>query len=204
MQGLRPGAPTWREHQESVAIDATALTASWERKSFRNDGSVRWRRIVTAANGTSFFDWVVNQGGAGTVAVPEPRRRAMARRMPHLLLLEAATATKVVSSVSRRAGDRGFDVIGVTMTDGTDLTLLLTRTSPRVLHAVEFRTLLPGAGEVPVRWEFRNWRRHAELGWVPGGLTIRIDDVPFQEVAFTTFTSTPAAPSILGIPANAS
>jgi glyoxylase-like metal-dependent hydrolase (beta-lactamase superfamily II) len=201
LQGLRPGAPTWREHQESVAIDATALTAAWERKSWRNDGSVRWRRIVTAANGTSFFDWVTHQGGAGTVPVPEPRRRAMARRMPHLLLLEAASAAKHVWQPTRRAGNRALDAVSVTLADGSDLTLLFTQGSPRVLHAVEFQTVLPGAGEVPIAWEFRNWRRHADLGSVPGGLTISIDGVPFQEVAFTTFTSTPDRPSILGLPA---
>ena len=48
-----------------------------------------------SAEGTSFYDWVTHQRGVGSTPAPEPRRRAIARRVPHLLLLEAVQAPKV-------------------------------------------------------------------------------------------------------------
>ena len=201
LQGLRPRTPTWRLHDESVAIDAETLTTSWERKSARNDHSLRWRRVVMSAEGTSFYDWVTHQRGMGTTPAPEPRRRAMARRVPHLLLLDAVQAPKVFWKRINRIDGAASDEVVVTMGDGSELTLSIAQASPRVVHAVEFRTDLPGAGNVAVVWHWRNWRPHAELGAIPSGQTISIDGVPFQEVAFASFGGSSRRPSVLGMPA---
>ena len=201
LQGLRPGRATWRVHDETVGIDADTLTTSWERKSARNDHSFRWRRIVMSAEGTSFYDWVTHQRGMGSTPAPEPRRRAMVRRVPHLLLLEAVLAPKVSWKQMTRMEEGASDEVVVTTRDGSELTLSIAQASPRVVRAVEFRGDLPGAGTVPVVWHWRHWRPHAELGAIPSGQTITIDGVPFQEVAFATFGGSSRRPSVLGMPA---
>ena len=125
----------------------------------------------------------------------------MARRMPHLLLLEAVQAPKVAWKQVHRVDGVLADDIDVTLRDGSELTLSVAQASPKVVLAVEFGTDLPGAGIVPVEWRWRGWRPHAELGAIPGGQTVLIDGVPFQEVAFASFTGSSRRPSLLGMPA---
>src|SRR5262249_47962650 len=46
LQGLSPDAPTWRAHEERVAVSRASGSVAWERRSPRNDFSLRWRRFI--------------------------------------------------------------------------------------------------------------------------------------------------------------
>ncbi len=91
-QGLAPGRPTWRDHSERVAVDTRTLTVAWQRHTPRNDFSLRWRRLIYGPDRIGFIDFNSGRSVSRDRDVPEERRRALARRVPHLLLLEAATA----------------------------------------------------------------------------------------------------------------
>ena len=193
LQGLAPARPTWRTHEEQIAVDAREFTVAWERKSARNDLSVRWRRITLTPLASRFVDWVSGQSGASTSPPAESRRRALARRVPHLLLLDAAASHRIRWKSSRRVRGNLEDIVEVALPEGELLDLWIPRDGP--VRGVEFRTLLPGAGEVPVAWEWRGWRRHAQLAMVPAGHTVTIDSVPFQEVTYTAFGSSSERPA---------
>jgi hypothetical protein len=42
----RPSEATWRAHEETVAVLSSSGSVSWQRRTPRNDGSLRWRRFI--------------------------------------------------------------------------------------------------------------------------------------------------------------
>jgi glyoxylase-like metal-dependent hydrolase (beta-lactamase superfamily II) len=202
LQGRTPGQPTWRAHEEQIAIDARHLAVAWERQSARNDMSVRWRRMMLTAAATRFVDWVSGQSGTSSTPPAESRRRALARRIPHLLLLDAAASDRVRWKWSRRVRGILEDVVEVSLPEGTVIDLWIPRDGP--LRGTEFRTALPGAGEIPVAWEWSGWRADAQLAMVPAAHTVTIDGVPFQEVTYSRFGLSAESPALLTAPDAAS
>ena len=203
LQGFAPLQETWRPHSETIAVDTTDLTVAWDRKTPRNDNSLRWRRFVLAPERTGVIDTTASQAWMVPTPVPAPRRRGLARRIPHLLMLEAAGARSATWREQRRDEGHPSDVIDVVLQDGSQLAVVIAQATPRVLRALEFKTYLPGAGEVQVIWRWRGWRRHSELGFVPTEHTVAISDVAFQEVKYSVFGTPKERPSALALPANA-
>jgi len=185
-QGLEPDRPTWRSHQESIAIESRTLGVAWERRTPRNDRSLRWRRFVLTADSSGFTDWVARQGTLGANPAPEARRRAMARRIPHLLLLDAATRGSARWVAERRFAGRLHDVVEADLPDAGRLTLWVGR-DPAILSRAEYLTHIPGRGDALIGWEWRGWKRDPNLGFVPQGHRIDVGGTLYQEVTYSRF-----------------
>lgn len=114
LQGRTPAGPTYRPHQEIVAVVRALGRVAWERKTPRNDHSLRWRRFILGPDSSGVVDW---NGGFGVMR-PRPTslasRAALMRRIPHLLLAELVAAPIAVESRPRRGG---LEVIVVTLPD---------------------------------------------------------------------------------------
>jgi glyoxylase-like metal-dependent hydrolase (beta-lactamase superfamily II) len=111
----------------------------------------------------------------------------MARRVPHLLILDVATrATTVTWAGVRTINGTTTDVLLARLTDAGVFTLYLARPSHTLLR-VEYPSYLPGKGDVIVRWTWYGWRRDARLGWVPQGHTVDIAGVRFVEETYRRF-----------------
>jgi glyoxylase-like metal-dependent hydrolase (beta-lactamase superfamily II) len=193
VQGLAPDEPTWRPHEERLGIDMRSLSVAWHRKTPRNDLSVRFRRMIYKPDAAGFVDFVSGVGRLRPAEVPEAQRRAFVRRVPHLLLLEAAT----------RATDVRWETDGVvSVTFPEDFQLRLTFGSdPMVLREVAYARHMPTLGDVTVRWEWYGWRPDDALGLVPEGHRITVDDVLFHEVAYSRYSGgSPDVMSLFEIP----
>jgi glyoxylase-like metal-dependent hydrolase (beta-lactamase superfamily II) len=203
LQGLSPDNPTWRPHEEKVAVVRASGAVAWERKTPRNDLSLRWRRFIDKADASGVIDWTAGYGAMRPSGVPQMAREALMRRIPHLLLLDAATRAKGLISL----GERGLegvphDVVDVTLPDGARLSLLLSR-DPRVLDRVEYTAYLPGIGDSVVTWQWRGWKKNAALGLVPSGHTVEVNGLVFQEVEYTRYEAgSPDAAGMMEIPAD--
>jgi glyoxylase-like metal-dependent hydrolase (beta-lactamase superfamily II) len=187
LQGVASDSPTWRPHAETVAILRGAGTVAWERKSERNDGSLRWRRFIYTQDGLGVIDWSTRRTSRSQVSVSAAVRTSMQRRVPHVLLGElAATASAIDVAGTRTLGGSVHDVLRVTTAGGEALTLILSR-SPVTLRRIEYPLLLPGLGMVTVGWEWQDWKRSPDLGMIPAGHTLDVRGIPFQEVRYTRF-----------------
>ncbi len=91
IQGLSPDEPTWRPHEERIGVDTRTLAVAWHRRTPRNDGSVRWRRMIRTPDSSGFVDFNAGFGAIRPSPAPEADRRGIARRVPHFLVQEAAT-----------------------------------------------------------------------------------------------------------------
>src|SRR5215813_8648096 len=88
LQGLSPDSPTWRTHEERIAVSRSTGSVAWERHSARNDFSWRWRRFIYKPDAFGVADWTSGDGGFRPSSIPEDQRLAMMHRIPHLLLLD--------------------------------------------------------------------------------------------------------------------
>ena len=203
LQGLAPSEPTWRPHEEKIAVDTRTLAVAWERRTPRNDLSVRWRRMIFKADSYGVVDWNADFGALRSRSNPEPYRRSLARRIPHLLLLEAALR-------SQRLGWRGerqirgqrYDAIEVDLQESPKLLLFVAR-DPALVGRVEYLAHLPGRGDVLVGWEWSGWKPDAQLVRAPASHRVDVAGEPFQEVAYSRFSgSSPTATAeLLEVPA---
>jgi glyoxylase-like metal-dependent hydrolase (beta-lactamase superfamily II) len=185
IQGLSPDEPTWRPHEERLGVDARSLSVAWHRRTPRNDQSVRFRRMIYKPDASGFVDFVARSGRLRPAQIPESQRRGLIRRVPHLLLLEAARRAVDVRWVEERGAD---DVLSVTLPDDVRLLLILGR-DPTVLRRVEYRRHMPTLGDVTVSWEWHGWKPDEALGLVPEGHRILVDDSVFQEVTYSRFVA---------------
>jgi glyoxylase-like metal-dependent hydrolase (beta-lactamase superfamily II) len=186
-QGLDPVHPTWRHHAERLAVDPLRLSIAWERRSPRNDYSLRWRRFIYTADSEGYIDWNRGTGSMQPGGSPESDRRAMARRVPHVLVLDAATrASSVVWSGVLPIHRIPCDMVTARLPDAGILTLWLARSSHTLVRA-EYPSYLPGKGDVTVAWTWLDWTRDARFGWIPRGHTVDIDAVRFQEVSYQRY-----------------
>jgi hypothetical protein len=203
LQGEAPGAATWRAHEERIAVDPRTLATAWERKTPRVDRSLRWRRFIWRADSSGFFDWNAGRGRLRAAATPEAARRALARRVPHLLLAEAAMpTTRLVWAGEARVQGRPHDLIEAVFEDGARLELAIGREVPALARASS-RVVLPAAGEVRVDWEWTGWRADAALGMKPAGHHVDIDGVRFQEVRYAAYgVDEIATAGMLALPPN--
>jgi glyoxylase-like metal-dependent hydrolase (beta-lactamase superfamily II) len=198
LQGRAPVGPTYRPHQEIVAVVRSLGRVAWERKTPRNDHSLRWRRFIHGADSSGVVDWNAGFG----VLRPRPTslasRAALMRRIPHLLLAELAAGPIAVESRPRRGG---LEVIGVTLPDSVRLTLTFDRAHR--LAAVEYPVAMPGAGHLTVRWSWPQWRADTELRWVPTGHRLEVGGVLYQEVRYSRYRAeTDSAAALVHLPAD--
>jgi len=187
VQGLAPDAPTWRPHEEQVTVDARTYAVAWQRRTPRNDQSLRWRRLIYRPDSSGFVDFVAGYGALRGSPAAEARRRGLIRRIPHLLLLEVASRAQIVGLGETKVAGRLRDRLAAVL-DGDTLVLTFTR-APVLLHAVEFRREQPTRGEVAIRWTWENWKQDANLGYVPRGHRIEVDGAIFQEVTYSRFVA---------------
>jgi glyoxylase-like metal-dependent hydrolase (beta-lactamase superfamily II) len=201
LQGLSPEAPTWRPHEEKVAVVRKAGVVAWERRTERNDRSLRWRRFIYKPDVMGVVDWTTNGAQMVPRQTPEPARLALMRRIPHLLLLDAAThATRAVAHGERTIEGSAHDIVETVLPDGSSLTLLFAR-DPVLLARAEAEAYLPGMGDVIVGWSWHGWKRDAGLRFAPSGHRIDVRGATFQEVEYTRFEAgTPDAAAMMELP----
>ena len=187
LQGESPSAPTWRPHEETIAVVRRSGAVGWERRTPRNDGSLRFRRFVESPEALGVVDWTTGSSYRDPVPVPEPARRALMRRVPHLLLLEAGEPwSTLAAAAGREVGGRPQDAVDVVFGDGARVTLLFDRATADLSRA-ESTADLPGLGRVVVAWTWEGWSPDARLGRRPAGHRIDVDGKTYQEVRYRRF-----------------
>src|SRR5262249_40814492 len=146
-------------------------------------------------------DWTSGEGGFRGREVPESERLALMHRVPHILLLDAATRAKQVQGLGeRRRKGIAYDALEAVMPDDAHLTLFFSR-KPDTLERLEYALYLRGRGVTVIGGEWHGWKTHQVLHLVPGGRAIDVAGVPFQEVEYSrSGAADPDAERLLRIP----
>src|SRR5688500_14998821 len=175
LQGLAADAPTWRPHEERVAVDYQEQSVAWERRTPRNDESLRHRRFIYAPSRTVIVDHANQSTRMIPGDVPAASRRALMRRIPHLLLADLASrsASNVRWVREITIDGHAADEIVVALPSDGAITLVIGR-APAVLRSASYALHFPGRGDTVVAWQWIGWKPDASIGYIPAGHRLTI------------------------------
>jgi glyoxylase-like metal-dependent hydrolase (beta-lactamase superfamily II) len=125
------------------------------------------------------------------------------RRIPHLLLLDAAARADSASLGDvRTMFGKPHRAVHVPLPGGERITLWISVDSSFV-HRAEYAALLPGRGDVVVAWEWPEWVAAEKVAFAPIGHRIVIGRQTFQRVRYSRFEAgaSAAVDSMLVVPA---
>jgi glyoxylase-like metal-dependent hydrolase (beta-lactamase superfamily II) len=184
LQGPSPDRPTATPREEWLTVDLAGQRTAIEYDAPRHDGSVRWRRFAYGPSDRTVVD-LVNRFASTRPDQNAARVRAdYARRVPHLLLLEASRSPERL----RDLGDSTIDgaryrLIGYRPADHeTELTLWLDPSER--LAAVSYSIPYAGMPIAAVRVTYDGSREDDRLRQVPRGHTTSLNGQPFQRIRY--------------------
>src|SRR5687767_4407542 len=187
LQGPDPFTPTRTLHEETTAVVPAEQKILYEQRTGRHDGSFRWRRWMYAADERTILDHqddLVSRTRNDPSAATE--RARIARSIPHLLLLEAATQTNNLRWLGQQDySGKPHDVIGFPLPNSKTVLTLFFATDTHLLSKYEYAMDFPGLGDTTVEFVYSAYRRDEKLGWVPSGYRILLAGKLYREIEFT-------------------
>ena len=187
LQGPDPSTTIKTFHEETLAAFPSQEKILYEQRTGRHDGSFRWRRWMYAGEERTVVDVqddLVSRVNRDPSAATE--RARMARSIPHLLLMEAATQTANLRWIgSRTYSGKSHDVIGFPLPGSKTVLELFFATDTHLLSKYEYAMDFPGLGDTAVEFVYPAYRRDAKLGRAPAGYKILLGGKLYREIEFT-------------------
>ena len=185
VQGLHPEKPTERPHEEFLAVNLRENKTAYERHTPRNDQTIRWRRTILTGDQEIFADRITKSARTSHNQNAQADGESFRRRIPHLLLLEAARRAAELRWLGEvDYGGKPHQVIALPLAGTVELSLFFDK-SIHLLAKYEYRLHLPSRGDTLVEFQFSGYRQHDKLGWFPSGHTIQVNGTVYQRVAYT-------------------
>lgn len=187
LQGPDPSTPVKTSHEETTAAFPSQQKILYEQRTGRHDGSFRWRRWMYAGEERTVIDVhddLISQVRRDPSAATE--RARIARIIPHLLLLEAATQTSNLRWIgNQNYAGKPHDVIGFPLPNSKTVLSLFFATDTRLLSKYEYAMDFPGFGDTLVEFVYTGYRRDPKLGQAPTGYKILLGGKTYREIEFT-------------------
>jgi glyoxylase-like metal-dependent hydrolase (beta-lactamase superfamily II) len=187
LQGPDPSTLTRTSHEETTAVVPSQQKILYEQRTGRHDGSFRWRRWMYAGEERTILDHqddLISQTRRDPSAGTE--RARMARSIPHLLLLEAASQKTNLRWLGQQDySGKPHDVIGFPLPDSKTMLMLFFAHDTHLLSKYEYAMDFPGLGDTTVEFIYNAYRRDEKLGWAPTGYRILLAGKPYREIEFT-------------------
>ena len=207
LQGPDPSTPIRTFHEETTAVIPASQRVLYEQRTGRHDGSFRWRRWMYEGEQRTIVDHqddLISQLRRDPSAATE--RARIARSIPHLLLLEAATQTANLRWVGQQNySGKPHDVIAFPLPDSKTSLSLFFATDTHLLSKYEYAMDFPGLGDSTVEFVYNTYRRDEKLGWVPAGYKILLSGKLYREIEFTEVEAdSPKAPAAFEVSAQMS
>ncbi len=185
VQGIHPEKDTIRPHGEKLVVNLRDEKAAYERRTPRNGSSLRWRKFIYAGDFYIFADHTSRRASRRELATAARERSNLARRIPHLLLLEISRHRAGLRWLGEHTFDgRKHSAIAYPLPSGLQLTLYFDSAS-HLLTKFEYLLSLPTRGDTVVAYEYPEYRRRTELGWFPTGHRITVGGSVLQQVKYT-------------------
>jgi glyoxylase-like metal-dependent hydrolase (beta-lactamase superfamily II) len=187
LQGPDPSTPTKTFHEETIAVFPSQDKILYEQRTGRHDGSFRQRRWMYVSEERTIVDVqddLINQVRRDPSAATE--RARIARTIPHLLLLEAATQIPSLRWIGKQNYDgKLHDVIGFPLPNSKIVITLFIAGDTHLLSKHEYAMDFPGLGDSVVEFVYTAYRRDPKLAWAPVGYKILLGEKTYREIEFT-------------------
>ena len=187
LQGPDPSTPVKTFHEETTAAFPSHERVLYEQRTGRHDGSFRWRRWMYAGEERTIIDMqddLISQVRRDPAAATE--RARVARTIPHLLLLEAATQTASLRWLgNQNYSGKSHDVIGFPLPNTKTTVALFFQSDTHLLSKYEYTMDFPGLGDTLVEFVYPAYRRDPKLGQAPTGYRILVGGKTYREIELT-------------------
>jgi glyoxylase-like metal-dependent hydrolase (beta-lactamase superfamily II) len=201
-QGYDPESVTDAPHEETVVAYFSEEKLLYEHKTGRHDGTTRHRRWSYAGDERTVVDFVEHFAAARRYDAARAERLRRARRVPHLLLLEAAANPAGLSGAGAADyGGRRHDLVVFKLPNEKATLRLFLDAETRLLSKYEYAMEFAGLGDRTVEHAFDEYRRHEKLGWFPSGDSIKVGGDVWREARYTTVeVDSPRAAALFELP----
>lgn len=201
-QGYDPERVTDTPHEEWVVAYFSAEKFLYEHRTGRHDGTTRHRRWSYDGDERTVVDFVEHFAAARRYDAARAERLRRARRVPHLLLLEAAANPSALSAAGAAVYEgRRHDLVDFKVPGEKATLRLFLDAETRLLSKCEYAMEFAGLGDQPVEHTFEDYRRHDQLGWFPSGDTIKVGGAAWREERYTSVeVDSPRAAALFELP----
>ncbi len=201
-QGYDPERATDAPHAETVVAYFAEEKLLYEHKTGRHDGTTRRRRWSYVGDERTVVDFVEHFAAARRYDAARAERLRRARRVPHLLLLEAAANPSGLSTAG--AADykgRRHDLVDFKLPNEKATLRLFLDSGTRLLSKYEYAMEFAGLGDKTVEHTYDAYRPHEKLGWFPSGDSIKVGGDVWREARYTSVeVDSPRAAALFELP----
>ncbi|HEX6183786.1 MAG TPA: MBL fold metallo-hydrolase [Pyrinomonadaceae bacterium] len=201
-QGYDPERVTDAPHEELVVAYLSEEKLLYEHKTGRHDGTTRHRRWSYVGDERTVVDFVEHFAAARRYDAARAERLRRARRVPHLLLLEAASNPNALSAAG--AADyrgRRHELLDFKLPGEKATLRLFLDAETRLLSKYEYAMEFAGLGDKTVENVFDTYRRHDKLGWFPTGDAVKVGGDVWREARYASVeVDSPRAAALFELP----
>lgn len=201
-QGYDPESVTDAPHEETVVAYFSEEKLLYEHKTGRHDGTTRHRRWSYNGDERTVVDFVEHFAAARRYDAARGERLRRARRVPHLLLLEAAANPSALKAAGAAVyNGRRQDLVDFKLPNEKATLRLFLDAETRLLSKYEYAMEFAGLGDQTVEHAFDAYRRHDRLGWFPAGDTIKVGGDAWREARYSSVeVDSPRAAALFELP----
>ncbi len=201
-QGYHPDQETTAAHEEKLTVFLDGMRLAYEFKTGRHDGTMRWRRNIFTTERNIFADFITKNASAFPVRFPSLERTQTARRIPHILLLEALANSASLKYLGlRNFENKKHEVISVNLPNVKTPILLYFDKKTNLLSKFEFSLDFPTLGESLAEYVFSDYRQHPKLGWIPASHSIKLNGKIWRTMNYEqVLVDSNEAEAMLGLP----
>lgn len=175
-QSYQPGKDSPTAHEEKLAVFLDGMRLAYEYKTDRGDGTTRWRRFYFTDTRRIVADFGTGSVSASPVKFPSFDRDQDARRIPHVMLLEALANSSTLQYLGMRSFEsKEHDVVSVVLPNTKIPVVLYFDKQTHLLSKYEYSADFPGLGNSAVEYTFSEYRPYPELKWFPANHNIRVN-----------------------------
>ncbi|HEX5707000.1 MAG TPA: MBL fold metallo-hydrolase [Pyrinomonadaceae bacterium] len=186
-QGYKPeGEGKSAAHEESIVAYPAQERFLYELKTARGDGTYRWRRWAYTGDERTVVDFVERFAAARRAESNRAERLRRARRVPHLLLLEASKNADALGPATTAEFDgRRHDVVSFRLPGEKTSVRLFLDAETHLLSKYDYTMDFPPYGDTMVELVYAPYRRHERLGWFPTGDAVRVGGKTYRQVSYS-------------------
>lgn len=186
VQGYHPEKQTSSDHEEIIVAYPSQAKFAYEHRTGRHDGTYRWRRWMLSGDERVVADFVADFAVVGRNATVATERARRARRVSHLLILEAAENAATLHSAGSSAYEgRKHDVLEFQPANEKIAIRLFFDAETHMLSKYEYLTDFAGLGDAMIETVYLSYKKHPHLGWFPSGDVIKVAGRVQRRVDYT-------------------
>lgn len=189
VQGLHPDKETKQPHEEKMAISIAEGKVAYEIRTRRHDLSWRWRRTMFFKDRRAFVDFIAKSAGSSPSSSALTEQIGYRRRIPHLLLLEAAENRASLRRINEAEyKGRKHDVISCMLPGMEQPLSLFIDSETHLLSKFEYAINFPSLGDTTIEFIYPSYKPNSDLVMFPAGHHMKIAKKTLLDVSYTNVT----------------